>query len=372
MSESPERDEIYEYKTADSGEQPSSARLVVEKRLTPSLTVSVDPKEAKLWFRRWYDVKADVFDGIKDGKTDFVPDSVVRLIDGKGILIYESPIKINDEIDQVALVLARIEKLWETEKNPELFWAKVCDLLIRYPIPIVQEIEPGVAVIRAIGWLELAIHWVGHLANVHVRHGNSQWSTLGDPQALIPRYFDFYNHSPLGARPKDPNYVIDLVKGASLLAMVKEAGTNDEKKKSLENLAGFLLAGISGFEILPAQYTKTGETDRVVRNLSDHPYLATLGSHLLVECKNQKETVSTDQVGTFISDVEDKRLKAGLFFAYGKFSPEAKAKIDNYYRTHSKLILGLERDDIAAMCNGASLVKMLMDRAETIILQKKW
>src|SRR5208337_1733041 len=132
----------------------------------------------------------------------------------------------------------------------------------------------------------------------------------------------------------------------------------------LETLTEVLLKGVEGFQILPSIRTATGEIDRIIRNHVNHPVFYILGSHILVECKNWDSTIGTDQLGSFISDIQDAGLIAGFFFCRKTISKAARQRITNAYQRSKIFIIIITKDEINSICNGANFSQLLVDKIE--------
>jgi hypothetical protein len=321
-----------------------SPRLLIEKPLLPSLTVWVRSDGQEVRFQRWYDVTPDVLDGIGIRSLDFIPDGVVRLVDKDSREVHRIHIKLTDEFDALPLLLARIEKAWSFAQSAPEFWTKACDILIHSQVPNFKEVSPGFYLVCRGAWLELACFWIAFLAKVRQEEGQEGWDDLISG---------------------------DRVHLQALLDSVRKAANNHAKKEALETLAEHLLKGVTGFEVLPHKNTATGEIDRIVRNHVTHPIISRFGSHILVECKHWKKTIGTDQVGSFIADIRDAGLTSGFFFCRTPMSRSAKRRIDNFYQRDGSFLIVITENDIKAVCDGANLAHMLVERLETIMFQRQ-
>ncbi len=364
--------QVDEYSSERMDSAHLSPRLIIDKPILPSMTlwVSSDGQAGRL--QRWYDVTPEVLDKVGIRSLDFIPDGVVKLVDKNGNEIKSIQAKLTEEFDGLPLILARIEKAWSSTQLAAEFWDKVCNILIRSQVPIVKEILPDIYVVCRTGWLELACFWIAFLAKVRHDDGSQpEWEFLLSGDQLIFKYIDIYNDSPFrGPELREPQYQIDRINLGALLDIVRKAKNNIDKKISLESLADVMLSGVSGFEVLPNRSTSTGEIDRIVRNHTNHPILSRFGSHILVECKHWKRTVGTDQVGSFITDIQDARLTSGFFFCRKPISRPAKRRIDNFYQRDKFFIIVITENDIQAVCDGANFTHMLVEKFESIIFQR--
>lgn len=347
-----------------------AARLVIEKPLTPNLTLALyNDGQAKI--QRWYDVTLDALNKVGFKSVDFVPDGVARLVDKDGKEIFRSTVKLTDEFDGLPLLLARIEKIWSTAVAANEFWPTVCNLLIRSEVPSFKQVTETHHSVTRVFWLEASCFWIAYLAKLKLDAGQQDWSELIPGAALIPRFVELYNQSPSrGPRIHQPCYGVDRNQLQGLLGSVRKASTNNEKKDALESLAGKLLAGVEGFEVLPNRSTATGEIDRLVRNNCSYPTLSLLGTPILVECKHWKQKVGTDPVGAFIADLEDARLTSGFLFCRAPVSKAAMRRIENFYQRTRGYVLVISEDEIQRVCDGENLAAMIVEKAESTALPK--
>ena len=129
------------------------------------------------------------------------------------------------------------------------------------------------------------------------------------------------------------NLNIDFYK--DLLERAKQVETNDEKKKTLENLSEYLFASIKYFDVLPSRRTSKAEIDRIIRNYSDHPLLLDLGLYILIECKNWSDSVGAPILRDFTAKVEDHRCSSGILLSKngitGKCVKDAMGEIRGHF-----------------------------------------
>jgi hypothetical protein len=349
-----------------------SPKLTVEKPLLPTLTLMLpqDGLEAKL--QRWYDVSQDTINNVRVRSVDFVPDGVVRLTDKDDNEIFQAKIKLTDEFDGLPLLLARIQKVWIGSGAATDFWTAACNLMIRSGVPSFREVLPDVHVVTRTIWIDLACAWIAFLARSKKPAAGLDWDEFTSGDKLIIRFVDFYNKSsPRGPELRQPGYQLDRIQAQGLLDSLRKATTNNQKKQLLESLAGLLLDGVSGFEVPPMNKSSaTGEIDRVVRNNCTFPTLARLSSPILVECKYWQKTVGTDPVGAFIADLHDARAISGFLFSRKPVSSAGKRRIENFYQHSTGFIVVITEADIQAVCDGANLAKMTIEKTESIIFQR--
>lgn len=127
-----------------------------------------------------------------------------------------------------------------------------------------------------------------------------------DPKIVL---YEFHANQDVWIRRSRNNALVSLDYSFynNLLGEVKNAKTNDEKKKTLEKLSEVLFSSIKGFTVLPAIRTSKAEIDRIIRNYADHTLLRDFGLYILIECKNWSKPVAAIVLRDFISKVRDHR-----------------------------------------------------------------
>lgn len=346
-----------------------SPRLVVEKPILPSFTVRLDDEGARL--QRWYDVAPETLNKVGVRSVDFVPDGVARLTDKDGNEIYRATVKLTDEFDGLPLLLAHIEKLWSQAPSAEGFWVNLCSLMVRSQIPSFREVAPGIHNVVRTFWLECSCVWMAFLWRLKSGSGCQGWDQPPSGQQAILKFVDFYNKFPsAGPHLTQPKYDVDRAHLHALLDAVHRAVTNDQKKRGLEGLAESLLKGVPDFEVFPNKWTATGELDQWLRKNSQYPQLRMLGPKLLVECKQWQKTVGTDSVGALIADLKDAGLTSGLLFTQKDISKPARRRLENFYQQEKGYVLVITEREIQAVCDGANLVAILVEKVESIIFPR--
>jgi restriction endonuclease len=121
-------------------------------------------------------------------------------------------------------------------------------------------------------------------------------------------------------------FKIDLGLYSQLLESVFLAEKNDEKKKSLEQLAKELFESVPFLTCKHSNLrTASSEIDLVIQYRGSN--LLTIfdefGRHFLVECKNWKSSVGAAQVRDFLGKIQKSRIKLGIIFAKNGISGEA-------------------------------------------------
>jgi len=175
------------------------------------------------------------------------------------------------------------------------------------------------------------------------------WVIQARDNALLNLNFDFYR---------------------DLLKKTKSAGTNDEKKKTLETLAETLFDSIKDFTVLPSVRTSKTEIDRIIRNYSDHPLLRDLGRYILIECKNWADPVGAPVLRDFKAKIEDHRCYTGILLSRsgitGKGVKDAKGEIRDAYKVKGISILVISESDLDEIANGKNPISILESKYEEV------
>jgi len=156
-----------------------------------------------------------------------------------------------------------------------------------------------------------------------------------------------------------------------LLDSVERAQTNDEKKRSLESLSEELFKAVEGFTVLGPMKTPTGELDRIIRNENtSHPFLASLGSHVLVECKNWAEKVGSPHIRIFLDKMDEHRCEVGVMLTRngitGEGTDEAVGRIRSKYQQSGKVVIVLTKDDVERIITCENLIQIMKKKVEEV------
>jgi hypothetical protein len=190
-----------------------------------------------------------------------------------------------------------------------------------------------------------------------------------DPEEVYRTYYD---------NPKKWNnisynfkfYSLDLSFFKSALDSVKSAVTKAEKKNSLENLSKLLFNSIEGFTVKPNKRTSTSEIDRIVRNYSSHPLLASLGNHILIECKNWTVPVDSKSIRDFVGKIEDHKYKCGILLSKngitGSARKDAVGTIRDKFRDKGIFVLVFADSDLLEISDGQNPIDILERKYEEV------
>lgn len=157
--------------------------------------------------------------------------------------------------------------------------------------------------------------------------------------------------------------IIDIPANRYLLNKLEgnlDQGTNNEKGKTLEFLASYLILTLPGVRIIPNAITPDHELDLIVVQHSQQPsyLLEALGRTFLVECKNWGESVGVEQLNHFVAKTRFHRCNCGVLIAREGISGGdvtqrglAYAKLTQlrWYQQDNCAILVVSREDIKYM-----------------------
>jgi len=156
-----------------------------------------------------------------------------------------------------------------------------------------------------------------------------------------------------------------------LLQHVELASTTQQKKTSLEDLSHTLFGSVQGWSVIPSTRTQTGEIDQIIRNEnSGHPFLQSLGSHILVECKNWSVKVGSNQIRIFIDKIDEHRLTSGIMLVKtgitGRRRRDAVGRIVSKFQQYGTITMVLTKQDIERVIACENLIKILKEKAENV------
>lgn len=97
---------------------------------------------------------------------------------------------------------------------------------------------------------------------------------------------------------------------------VKNARTNLEKKRSLEDLAEYVLNSVSGLEVISKNPRgPSEEIDLIVANESKNELFRRFGSLLLVECRHRRKPATSSDIRDFSGKMRSLSIKTGILFS---------------------------------------------------------
>lgn len=141
-----------------------------------------------------------------------------------------------------------------------------------------------------------------------------------------------------------------------VLERTKNATTNDEKKKSLEDLAEIIVKQIDGLEVLDRNLRSSAEEiDLLVGNESKEIFWVRLGSPILLECKNWAVPVGSKEIRDFAGKMESTSVTTGILVTpsgvTGDEFRDARLKIREN-RQKGRHIVVIENEDLLEIANG--------------------
>lgn len=167
-----------------------------------------------------------------------------------------------------------------------------------------------------------------------------------------------------------------LRSGYSRIKQAKESGSNDEKKKALEEFVADLFSCIKGWTCTQRnRRTSTNEVDCLFRNANTtHPLLSEFGVAIPAECRCVVDPCSSRDVQNFETVVRECGCTTGLFVTTSYFTGskeadhrlgDAELAVKNAFREGRQLIC-LDGNDIKQIVEGRDLVEILWEKVEDI------
>lgn len=147
-----------------------------------------------------------------------------------------------------------------------------------------------------------------------------------------------------------------------LLDYVKNASTNVDKKRSLEDLAEYLLNGIKGFEVVSRNPRgPSEEVDLIVANESDNQFLRRLGNPLLVECRHRKKPTASGDIRDFSGKMKSMAINTAFLFSLKGISGEKYDALSALRdaKKEGNHIIPLDMNDLSQISQGASPITVI-------------
>lgn len=136
------------------------------------------------------------------------------------------------------------------------------------------------------------------------------------------------------------------------------ARTNDEKKKTLEKLAGLIFSSIdNNISILPNVRTTTEEIDLLLMNESSIPFWQRLGSPVFVECKNWSSPVGINVLRDFKGKMETQGIRNGILISMSGITGNNWRGAKTYLKEQKMIgyfIILLDRKDLEDIASGTT------------------
>jgi hypothetical protein len=159
----------------------------------------------------------------------------------------------------------------------------------------------------------------------------------------------------------------------ALLQAVDDATTNDEKKKSLENLAAALVTGMPSWRCKYTNLvTRSAEVDIVVEQVGDTPTaLSEFGRYALVECKNWRKPVDAKHIRDFIGKMRNANVRLGIVFSTKGVTGEGQGtdalrEIQQAYFKEQIALVVISRDDFRACADPEKFLALVDERLDAL------
>jgi Restriction endonuclease len=158
--------------------------------------------------------------------------------------------------------------------------------------------------------------------------------------------------------------------GIKRILKVADAATNpDAKGKAFEDLACYLFEKIPGISVIARNVLDHFESEEIDLALSNeqHPRgLKAFDPWFLIECKNWSKPVSSAEVATFISKVENRSLRFGILIAANGIT----GTVDEGNRAHAHIAIALVRSIRVIVITRAE-IESLMNTEDFVVLIKR-
>lgn len=154
---------------------------------------------------------------------------------------------------------------------------------------------------------------------------------------------------------------------------------NHEKGERYEKFAKYLLNSLRVCENIHNIPTSSNQIDYLVEvrpHKFTHPFLAGLGQYFLVECKNEKSSISSREVADLAGLMNDHKCNFGVFISRKDFAglykyEDANAKRYKEYQQSNKIIISLTFDNIKKLCeHKENLLTLIRDKHRLFITEQ--
>jgi hypothetical protein len=163
-------------------------------------------------------------------------------------------------------------------------------------------------------------------------------------------------------------FSLDIDEYSEILYDAYSATSTTEKGDRLEDVAEFLFSNLFMVNVRDRNLrTKSGEIDLVLeyQGFGKHNIFEYLSRFILVECKNEASSVSSKEVGYFLTKVRDSGNDLGIIIAWNGISGEetgenARRIVD--ISSNQTYVVVLDSNDLYSILDGESLYKMLDEK----------
>jgi hypothetical protein len=176
-------------------------------------------------------------------------------------------------------------------------------------------------------------------------------------------------------KPTSGLFELDLQQLRIFIHKVEQSESNDEKGRSWEELAEFLLKGIQCLKIKYRRLrTQTSEID-MVAEYTGHPRSSLFdqfGRYIIIECRNRSKKSGVDELRDFQGKMEETSARLGIYVARegitGRDSgQDGIGTIRKFYQKCHSVIVVLTFEDINLVTNGADLHAIIDEKVDRIV-----
>lgn len=174
---------------------------------------------------------------------------------------------------------------------------------------------------------------------------------------------------------REPKIDSERIAISDLIDKVESARTNQDKGRSLEDLATLLFSKIPS---LHCKYrnlnTRSSEIDLVVEYIGANfniPLFEELGRYLLIECKNWSSPVGVAPVRDFLGKLRKSKTQLGILFAKNGITGEgtgldALREIQSAYDRDGTFLLVFSLAEVKQIENGADFIALLDQKSDSL------
>lgn len=141
-------------------------------------------------------------------------------------------------------------------------------------------------------------------------------------------------------------------------------GSTYEKGKRLEDLVQYLFNTVSGLKVTGARLRgERSEIDIFCCNISYDFYLWSLGTLILIECKNRKNKVRVSEIRNLVPIMEAKGIIGAIIFSRSGFTKPSLKEI-KYQLFGGKKIIPISLDEVNEISREKSIYKLIREKVE--------
>lgn len=144
------------------------------------------------------------------------------------------------------------------------------------------------------------------------------------------------------------------------------------KGKKLEDFTDSLFQLIPDLSLLGQdEKFPWGEIDLIYLNENERLRKKNVGSHFIVECKNQQNKAEISDIHVFKGKMKDTNVNFGIFHSYNGFTNDAKQYAWNTFFRDNQIIILITKEDIERLKHDENVLLMLIDKINKVLMPNR-